>query len=123
VFGLDRLRGQSDDQSGKNYGRASISPPALSDHSGVNLRDLSFNSICRQCIDAAGILRRPDIMERIFLDAASDVCVSTQSFVVYFDEYVEPIDIEADQEIIKIVDDEMGPLAPCALSARWRHQL
>jgi|DEB0MinimDraft_6_1074348.scaffolds.fasta_scaffold63789_2 hypothetical protein len=63
------------------------------------------------------------VMERIFLDAASDVCVSTQSFVVYFDEYVEPIDIEADQEIIKIVDDEMGPLAPCALSARWRHQL
>ena len=63
------------------------------------------------------------MMERIFLDAASDVCVSTQSFVINFDEPVEPIDIEADQEIIKIVDDEMGPLAPCALSARWRHQL
>ena len=123
MFGLDRLRGQSDDQSGKNYGRASISPPALSDHSRAYLRDLSLNSICRQFNGVAGILRRPDIMERIFLDAASDVCVSTQSFVVYFDEYVEPIDIEADQEIIKIVDDEMGPLAPCALSARWRHQL
>ena len=112
VFERGLLRGQSDDQSGKNYGGASISRAALSDHSGVHLRDLPFNSISMG-----------SVMERIFLDAAGDVCVSTQSFVVYFDEYVEPIDIEADQEIIKIVDDEMGPLAPCALSARWRHQL
>ena len=108
VFGLDRLRGPSDDQSGKNYGRASISPATLSDHLGAYLRDLSFNSIFMG-----------SVMERIFLDAASDVCVSTQSFVVYFDEYVEPIDIEADQDIIKLVDDEMGPLAPRITGAKW----
>lgn len=123
MFGRGLPRRQSNDQSGNNYGRAFISPPALSDRLGYYLRDLSLNSICGQHVDAARILRRPDIMERIFLDAASDVCISTQSFVVHFDEYVEPIDIEADQEIIKLVDDEMGPLAPCALSARWRHQL
>ena len=58
-------------------------------------------------------------MERIFLDAAGDVCISTQSFVINFDEYVEPIDIEADQEIIKLVDDEMGPLAPRITGAKW----
>ena len=59
------------------------------------------------------------VMERIFLDAAGDVCVSTQSFVINFDDPVEPIDIEADQEIIKLVDDEMGPLAPRITGAKW----
>jgi hypothetical protein len=72
------------------------------------------------------------MMERIFFDAASDVCISTQSFVVYFDDPVEPIDIEADQEIIKIVQDEMGSWSPTVRfrqgqrnyqNTRWRHQL
>ena len=58
-------------------------------------------------------------MERIFLEAAGDVCISTQSFVVYFDDPVEPIDIEADQDIIKLVDDEMGPLVPRITGAKW----
>ena len=101
MFGRGLPRRQSDDQSGKNYGGAFISPATLSDRLGAYLRDLSFNSISMG-----------SVMERIFLDAASDVCVSTQSFVVYFDEYVEPIDIEADQEIIKLIDDEMGPFSP-----------
>ncbi|UAW59301.1 hypothetical protein CRP738_gp57 [Roseobacter phage CRP-738] len=58
-------------------------------------------------------------MERIFLDAAGDVCISTQSFVINFDDPVEPIDIEADQEIIQLIDDEMGPLAPRINVAKW----
>lgn len=57
-------------------------------------------------------------MERIFLDAAGDVCISTQSFVINFDDPVEPIDIEADQEIIKLIDDEMGPF-PRITGAKW----
>lgn len=109
MFGRGLPRGPSDDQSGKNYGRASISPPALSDHLGVYLRDLSFNSISMG-----------SVMERIFLDAASDVCVSTQSFVVYFDEPVEPFDIEADQEIIQLVEDEMGPSLPNPKMPWWQ---
>ena len=108
VFGLDRLRGPSDDQCRKDIVTAFISRAASSDHLGVYLRDLSFNSISMG-----------SVMERIFLDAASDVCVSTQSFVVYFDDPVEPIDIEADQDIIKLVDDEMGPLAPRITGAKW----
>ena len=59
-------------------------------------------------------------MERIFLDAAGDVCISTQSFVINFDDPVEPIDIDAYQEIIQLIEDEMGPLAPNPKMPWWQ---